>query len=84
MEHSIKFEKVKGYYDRGLWSKSRVSNAVVKGWITENEYEEITGNAYVGKTPADNSTDYATLKEENEDMKNALNLLGVTAEGVDE
>lgn len=47
MEHSIKFEKVKGYYDRGLWSKSRVSDAVVKGWITENEYEEIIGIPYV-------------------------------------
>lgn len=47
MGHSIKFEKVKGYYDRGLWNEIRVSDAVVKGWITENEYEEITGIPYV-------------------------------------
>lgn len=46
MEHSAKFEKVKHYYDNGLWSKTRVKNAVVKGWITEAEYEEITGEPY--------------------------------------
>ena len=43
---SPKYEKVKGYYDRGLWTKSMVRNAVVKGWITAAEYEEITGEAY--------------------------------------
>lgn len=41
--HSEKYNKVKDYYDRGLWSESRVANAVVKGWITAEEYEEITG-----------------------------------------
>lgn len=46
MEHSAKFDKVKDYYDRGLWNESRVANAVVKGWITEAEYEEITGIPY--------------------------------------
>lgn len=46
MEHSAKFDKVKSYYDRGLWNEARVANAVVKGWITEEEYEEITGIPY--------------------------------------
>ncbi len=46
--HSKNFNKVKDYYDRGLWSKSRVANAVDKGWITAEEYEEITGLPYVG------------------------------------
>ena len=46
MEHSAKFEKVRGYYDDGLWSKVKVKNAVAKGWITAAEYEEITGEAY--------------------------------------
>ena len=46
MEHSAKFEKVKYYYDNGLWSKAKVKNAVVKGWITEAEYEEITGEHF--------------------------------------
>lgn len=41
-----KFERVKLYYDRGLWSISRVYNAVVKEWITEEEYEVITGEEY--------------------------------------
>ena len=41
-----KFEKVKYYYDNGLWNTSRVRNAVVKSWITESEFEEITGESY--------------------------------------
>ena len=41
--HSPKYEKVKGYYDSGLWDIQRVHNAVVKGWITAKEFEEITG-----------------------------------------
>ncbi len=44
--HSKNYEKVKGYYDGGYWSEVRVKNAVTKSWITESEYEEITGGAY--------------------------------------
>ena len=43
---SQKFEKVKDYYDSGLWDKTRVRNAVVKGWITAEEYRIITGEVY--------------------------------------
>ena len=43
---SKKFELVKRYYDQGLWSKARVRNAVVKEWITAEEYEIITGEVY--------------------------------------
>lgn len=43
---SSKFEKVKSYYERGLWDISRVRNAVVKGWITPEEFMEITGQVY--------------------------------------
>ena len=46
MEHSAKFEKVKNYYDKGLWTKAMVKNAVVKGWITAAEFEEIVGKPY--------------------------------------
>ena len=46
MEHSPKFEKVKNYYDKGLWNEEMVRNAVVKGWITEEEYSEIVGENY--------------------------------------
>lgn len=45
MEHSKNFEKVKNYYDRGMWSIERVRAAVGK-WITEEEYTEITGEQY--------------------------------------
>lgn len=41
-EHSKNFEKVKNYYDNGLWSKERVRAAVGK-WITEEEAGEIFG-----------------------------------------
>ena len=41
-----KFEKGKLYYEKGLWDKSRVRNAVVKGWIVAEEYETIIGEPY--------------------------------------
>lgn len=43
--HSKNFEKVKKYYEAGLWGLNRVRNAVDK-WITEKEYEEITNEVY--------------------------------------
>lgn len=46
-EHSEKFELVKGYYPN-KWGKKAVKNAVIRGWITAEEYEEITGEPYNG------------------------------------
>lgn len=43
---SAKYEKVKKYYDKGLWTIEMVRNAVVKEWITEEEFKEITGEDY--------------------------------------
>ncbi|MBR3104152.1 MAG: XkdX family protein [Lachnospiraceae bacterium] len=43
---SANFEKVKYYYDNDLWNIDRVKKAVAKGWITEEEYKEITGEDY--------------------------------------
>lgn len=43
---SPKFNRVKKYYDSGLWNKQMVADAVVKGWITAAEYEEIVGEPY--------------------------------------
>ena len=40
---SKKYQKVKDYFESGLWSEERVANAVVKGWITTEEFREITG-----------------------------------------
>lgn len=39
---SPKFELVKSYYDRGLWSEERVRKAVGK-WITQEECDIILG-----------------------------------------
>ena len=52
MGHSKNYEKVKRYYNTlkpdgsRMWSLAMVRNAVVKGWITEAEFEEITGESY--------------------------------------
>ena len=40
------YEKVKSYYDTGLWSEERVRNMVVKGVITGEEYASIVGEEY--------------------------------------
>lgn len=42
---SNKFQLVKDYYDKGLWNIEKVYNAVGR-WITEDEYQEITGKEY--------------------------------------
>jgi uncharacterized XkdX family phage protein len=42
------FATIKRNYERGLWAKALVKKAVVKGVITEEQYAEITGEAYVG------------------------------------
>ena len=44
MEHSKNYEKVKTYYDRGMWGESRVISAIGK-WITETEAKEILGGS---------------------------------------
>ena len=43
---SEKFLLVKGYYDSGLWTITRVQYAVYMGWITEAEFVTITGEPY--------------------------------------
>ena len=45
---SSKFEKVKSYYERRLWDITRARNAVVKGWITVEDFYTITGEEYEG------------------------------------
>ena len=41
--HSPMFKKIKTFYDKGLWTKEMVHQAVEKGLITEEEYIEIVG-----------------------------------------
>ena len=40
------YKLVKRNYDNGFWDISKVRDAVVKGWITAEEYLEITGEVY--------------------------------------
>ena len=46
MEHSKNYQKVKRYHDMKVWNEVRVRNAVKIGWITEEEFREITGKDY--------------------------------------
>lgn len=46
MEHSKNFDKVKNYYDSGFWKENRVREAVIKEWITAEEFKEITGKDF--------------------------------------
>lgn len=38
--------RIEKWYKQGLWSAEKVANAVKKGILTAEEYEEITGKAY--------------------------------------
>ena len=51
------YEKVKGYYDKKLWSKTRVYNAVGK-WITAGNMRRSPGETY--EEPAKKSAEEDT------------------------
>lgn len=40
------YNQIKEWYDQRRWSKKKVADAVVKGKITAEEYELITGEVY--------------------------------------
>ena len=42
------FEKIKKYYEKGVWSEQRVREAVAKGFITPEQFKEITGKGLLG------------------------------------
>ena len=42
----MSFERIKYYYEAGLWSAPMVKAAVKKGVITKEQYTEITGKEY--------------------------------------
>lgn len=51
VNHAQKFEMVRRFYNtfyngERLWSIEKVRNAVVKGWISAEEFSEITKEAY--------------------------------------
>ena len=43
MEHSKNYSKVKLWHSMKMWNETRVRNAVKMGWITKEEFAEITG-----------------------------------------
>lgn len=43
---SAKFEDIKKYYELGIWSEAKVRNAVIREWITPEEFKLITGKEY--------------------------------------
>ena len=43
---SVYAQKVKRYYELGLWNEFRLKNAVKREAITAEEYTEITGKEY--------------------------------------
>lgn len=47
---SALFDKVNKFYHMGLYSKEKVANFVVNGYITPEEYKLITGEDYVAPT----------------------------------
>ena len=46
LEHSKKYAAIKMYRSFSMWNDKMVHDAVLKGWVTEEEYEEITGLRY--------------------------------------
>lgn len=44
--HSKNYDKIKKYYDRGIYTEKHLKVFVEKGQITPAEYEEITGKPY--------------------------------------
>lgn len=42
----MNYDRVKYYFESGLWSKPMVKMAVRKGIITKEQYQEITGDVY--------------------------------------
>lgn len=45
-----RFEQIKNYYDNHLWGKKAVGHAVEHSQITAEQYEQITGEAYIEDT----------------------------------
>jgi uncharacterized XkdX family phage protein len=46
MATKSKYERVKEYYRGGYWTLNMTRNAVVKKWITAEQFKEITGYDY--------------------------------------
>ena len=45
----MNYTTIKLNYEKGLWTKVMVKNAVKKGIITKEQYKEITNDEYIVK-----------------------------------
>lgn len=45
------YANIKTFYEKNLWTKAQVWDAVNKGKITEEQYTEITGESYPVERP---------------------------------
>lgn len=43
------FETLKRLYMEGKLTEQGLANAVIKGWITEEQFKKITSNDYIGE-----------------------------------
>ena len=65
---SADFAKLKGYFDSGSWTKKQIGDAVSKGWITVEEYHEITGEDYA-PVPTQLDAIQAAVEKSNEELR---------------
>ena len=43
------YEKIKRYYEQGLWDEQRIREAVAKGIIDGEQFKAITGKGLLGE-----------------------------------
>ena len=65
---SADFAKLKVYYEDGHWTAKQIGDAVAKGWITAEEYREITGEDYVSM-PTQLDVIQAAVEKSNEELR---------------
>lgn len=66
------YEVIKRNYDRKLWNANMVAISVFKGFITPEDYKNLTGNDYVEPTnvPVSESEMAKDIKSLKEDITN--------------
>lgn len=42
----MSYERIKFFYEIGMWNKPMIKNSVKRGIITKEQYKEITGEEY--------------------------------------
>lgn len=65
---SADFAKLKRYFVDGLWTAKQIGDAVSKGWITAEEYREITGEDYVSM-PTQLDAIQAAVEKSSEELR---------------